>query len=274
MSTSPQKIAAFRQTVQAHARTHKRIVMPWRTTRDPYAILVSEFMLQQTQVERVINYYESFLAHFPDFSSLVAASNTEVLTAWQGLGYNRRALNLKKTAETVVREFESILPRDPPTLEKLPGIGHATARAIAAFAFNAPVVFIETNIRRAFLYHFFPRTRAVDDRTILPLIAAAHPRKNSRAWYYALMDYGAALGKQTRQNPNRRSRHYTRQGRFAGSNRELRGRIIRILLEKHTLTASSLAKKLNESDTRLAPILLALQNEKFIQKNGTSFSLT
>ncbi|MDZ4299655.1 MAG: A/G-specific adenine glycosylase [Candidatus Sungbacteria bacterium] len=248
--------------------------MPWRATRDPYAILVSEFMLQQTQVERVISYYESFLARFPDFASLATASNVEVLTAWQGLGYNRRALNLKKTAEAVIREFDGVLPKDIAALEKLPGVGPATAGAITVFAFNAPSVFIETNIRRVFLYHFFPRARAVNDRTILPLIAAAHPRKNPRAWYYALMDYGAALGKQAHRNPNQRSRHYTNQGRFTGSNRELRGRIIRILLEKHTLTASSLAKQLGESVTRLAPLLAALRNEKFIQKNGKYLSLT
>lgn len=274
MSVTPQKIALFRQTVQAHYRVHGRTAMPWRTTRNPYAILVSEFMLQQTQVERVMGYYPHFLMRFPDLSSLAATSHAELLAAWQGLGYNRRALNLKKTAEMIIRDHGGALPKDPAELEKLPGIGHATAGAVAAFVFNAPTVFIETNIRRAFLYHFFPRSHAVDDRKILPLIAAARPRKNPRTWYYALMDYGAALGKQAHRNPNRRSRHYTRQTRFTGSDRELRGRIIRLLLQKPILTQSSLAKQLGEPNARLAIILVALRSEKFIQKKGRVFSLT
>lgn len=259
--------------VKKHYYSHGRNNLPWRTRIDPYAILVSEFMLQQTQVKRVVDYFERFLASFPNFSSLAVASNKEVLAAWQGLGYNRRALHLKKTAEIVVRDYHGALPQDPAELEKLPGIGHATAGAVAAFAFDAPTIFIETNIRRAFLHHFFPRSHAVDDRKILPLIATAHPRKNSRAWYYALMDYGAALGKKVRQNPNRQSRHYTRQTQFAGSDRELRGRIIRLLLQKNTLTAAALAKNLHEPNQRLARVLIALEREEFIQKNGTLLSL-
>lgn len=234
--------ADFKRAVRKHYRTQGRHGLPWRNTRDPYAILVSEIMLQQTQVSRVEGYYGKFLARFPDFAALAGAGTGELLAAWQGLGYNRRALALRRLAETVMREHGGKLPEDRALLARLPGIGKGTSGSLMAFAFNKPEIFIETNIRRAFIHHFFPRTRrgvtdAELERCIQETLDRAHPRE----WYWALMDYGAALGRAAAKtgsaragsvNPNRRSAHYRKQSAFRGSDRELRGRILRYLLSE------------------------------------------
>ncbi len=226
----------FIRTVRKHYRTQGRHDLPWRKTRDPYAILVSEVMLQQTQVSRVEGYYARFLARFPDFPSLARAATGDVLAAWQGLGYNRRALSLKRLAEIVVRDHGGTLPFGREALEELPGIGKGTSGSLMAFVFNHPEVFIETNIRRVFIHHFFPRMRrGVTDEEIGRYIKRTMDRAHPREWYWALMDYGAARGKDAgnpgpRSNPNRRSAHYRIQSAFKGSDRELRGRILRYLL--------------------------------------------
>ncbi|MDO8600665.1 MAG: A/G-specific adenine glycosylase [bacterium] len=260
------KIRIFRAAVWRYYRMHKR-AMPWRNTRNPYKILVSEAMLQQTQVSRIMEKYPVFIKKFPDFRALVSASPRAVLIAWQGLGYNRRALSLKKCAEIIVREYRGILPRDPAKLEKLPGIGKATAGSIAAFAFNAPVPFIETNIRRVFIHFFFPEKKSVRDEDILEYVAAALPRKKAREWYYALMDYGAMLAK-TISNPNKKSAHYSRQSRFSGSDRELRGKILKFLLQKKSMTFGGMSKMLREPIPRVKKICAALEQDGFIKKRG------
>ena len=144
----------FQKIIYAHYRTHGRI-LPWRFEKDPYKIFVSEVMLQQTQVSRVRKKYGAFLKQFPDFRALSVASVSAVLRAWQGLGYNRRALYLKRAAERIVHAHGGKIPREIGELEALPGIGPATARSIRAFAFNEPDIFIETNIRSAYLHFFF-----------------------------------------------------------------------------------------------------------------------
>lgn len=199
--------------------------LSWRRTRDPYRILISEVMLQQTQVSRVEDYYQKFMARFPDFGALARAKSADVLRLWQGLGYNRRALALHDLAKTVVREYGGALPRDREALEALPGIGSYTAGAVRTFAFNEQECFIETNIRRVFIHFFFPKRKKVNDREILPLITKTCPSERglTRKWYWALMDYGAMLGATMKKNPNRRSAHYAKQSKFSGSDRELRG---------------------------------------------------
>ncbi len=216
--TGPTKeqAAAFRETVYAWCRAHPR-PLPWRETVDPYAILVSEVMLQQTQVDRAVGKYAGFLDRFPDFATLAAAPLQELLAAWQGLGYNRRAVALKKCAEAVTERHGGVLPDSVDDLQALPGIGPYTARAIAAFAFGMPTVFIETNIRAAFIHHFLGDREGVRDAEILPLVAATLDRSHPRAWYNALMDYGAML-KKAHGNPARRSAHHVRQSPFKGSN--------------------------------------------------------
>jgi A/G-specific adenine glycosylase len=258
--------APFNRLIWAHYRKAGRD-LPWRKTRDPYAIFVSEVMLQQTQVGRVEGFYERFLRQFPDFHSLAAAKTKEVLGAWQGLGYNRRALSLKRAAEIVVRDFGGTLPHDRATLESLPGIGKGTSGSLLVFAFNKPEVFIETNIRRVFIHFFFPNVKKVTDGEIERYIERTMDVENPREWYWALMDYGAAMSRST--NPNRRSTHYKKQSVFAGSDRELRGRMLRYVLEKKDrTTVLSLLKVLNAPEDRVRKVAADLAQEGFIVKKG------
>lgn len=222
--------AAFKKTILSYYRRHGRHDLPWRKTTDPYKILVSEIMLQQTQVPRVIPKYRSFLKKFPNVRALARASLADVLSEWQGLGYNRRGLYLKRCAEQVVARFNGVFPADQTALKSLPGIGPATAADLLAFAWNIPVPAIETNIRSVFLHFFFADQSGVSDAELMPLIEKTLDRKNPREWYWALFDYGAFL--KTKTNPNIRSRHYTKQSPFKGSNREQRSRILKLILEK------------------------------------------
>ena len=201
---------------------------PWRETCDPYEILVSELMLQQTQTERVVPKYLNWLQEFPTAQALAQAPFPQVLAAWSGLGYNRRAGYLQSACRQVVEEWGGAFPRTVGELETLPGVGSYTARAVATFAFGQPEVFIETNIRSVYLFFFFSDQEKVSDSQLMPLIQATVYHQDPRRWYYALMDYGARLKKST-ANPNRQSRHYSRQSRFEGSLRQARGAIVRSL---------------------------------------------
>ncbi|HNS65921.1 MAG TPA: A/G-specific adenine glycosylase, partial [Candidatus Woesebacteria bacterium] len=183
-----QEIESFQRYITIWYQKYGRHTLPWRLTTDPYAILVSELMLQQTQVSRVIPKYKVFLKRFPNLKSLKSSSLADVLIFWQGLGYNRRAKYLWQLAKTT-----QILPSSQVELEKLPGIGPYTASAICAFAFNQPTPMIETNIRSVFLYHFFPDQKNVSDRDLVPLVSSAVDQSNPRRWYWALMDYGSYL---------------------------------------------------------------------------------
>ena len=180
------RVSDFKKTVWAHYRKHRRD-FPWRNTKDPYQILVSEIMLQQTQAPRVIGFYDRFLKKFPTASVLANAPLSTVLSLWRGLGYNRRALMLKRATKTI---SDSGMPRTRKELEELPGVGPATAGAVLAYAFQVSTPFIETNIRRTFIHEFFPRRKNVSDEEILPLVEKSLKNVNPREWYYALMDYG------------------------------------------------------------------------------------
>ncbi len=267
----PPSVSAFRRAVLRFYRNHGRD-LAWRRTTDPYCILVSEIMLQQTQVDRVSRKYTAFVAAFPDFPALAAAPLPDLLSAWQGLGYNRRAIALQKCARRVTEEFGGSLPDDPEVLETFPGIGKATAASICAFAFNRPGVFIETNIRRVFIHSFFPEDRQVRDEEILPLVERTLYRKNPRVWYWALMDLGSAL-KQKVPNPNRKSAGYIRQPPFAGSDREIRGKILRILLECPDGKIADLAGKTGCEPVKLRGILAALEKEGFLTVRGSQVRL-
>ena len=264
-------IGRFRTLVWGYYRAHGRD-LAWRRTKNPYRILVSEIMLQQTQVSRVAPFYEKFIKQFPTFRALAEARTADVLHAWQGLGYNRRALALQKIAAMVVRDHNGKLPNDRGVLEALPGIGRGTSGSLLAFIFNEPVVFIETNIRRAFIYHFFPNRENVSDAELEPLIEKALDRRRPREWYYALMDYGAMLGEKSRarsgSNPNARSRHYARQSKFAGSDRELRGRLLRLFLKEKKIAAASLPRKLAEPSARVTRVANGLARDGFLERKG------
>jgi A/G-specific adenine glycosylase len=268
----PVSMEQFRKMVLTHFREHGRD-LAWRKTTDPYHILVSEIMLQQTQVDRVALKYPRFLEVFPDFRSLALAELSAVLNEWQGLGYNRRAIALQKCARRVVDEFEGALPADVDILATFPGIGKATASSICAFAFNMPVVFIETNIRRIFIHFFFGDQETVTDDEIFPLAERALYRKDPCTWYNALMDLGTEL-KTKVPNPNRRSRHYTRQAPFEGSDRKIRGSILRQLLAGESLNENELAVQLSAEPERIRRIVSNLVDEGFIRRSGQSLMIS
>lgn len=234
-------LTAFQKTVRAHYARAKRD-LPWRRTTIPYRILVSEIMLQQTQVDRVMPKYRSFLKRFPSVRALARAPLSDVLREWQGLGYNRRARALHACAKEIVAQHRGRIPTTYEELVPLPGIGPYTAGAVLAFAYNIPTVLIETNIRTAYLHHFFPEREGVRDAELLPYIDATLDQQQPREWYAALMDYGAHL-KRTEGNANVRSRHYTKQSRFRGSDREVRGAILRALARaERPQTSATLAR--------------------------------
>jgi A/G-specific adenine glycosylase len=265
------RIEAFRKTIYAFYRKHPR-KFPWRRTKNPYRILVSEIMLQQTQVERVLAKYLRFIKTFPGFRSLSETSLREVLHVWQGLGYNRRAIALKTIAEIVMEKYQGKLPECPDELAKLPGIGRYSSAAISVFAFNRPAVLIETNIRRVFLHSFFPEMENIKDSEILSLIQSTLDVNNPREWYYALMDYGVMLKKDL-VNPNRRSAHYRTQKSFHGSNRQARGMILRHALQRKTITHKELTDALMMPSDKIDNALEQLVKEGFLKKERKRYSV-
>ena len=220
--------------------------LPWRRTYDPYAIWISEVMLQQTQVSRVDGRWQRWLERFPTVDALAAAAPSDVLEEWQGLGYNRRALSVHRAAQAI-SEAGGIFPQDSKELVKLPGIGPATAAGIRAFAFNLHGVYLETNVRTVFLHELYPQAEGVPDSELVPLVELTCPASAAdavdadgaandatteltpRSWYYALLDYGAYL-KKTIPNPSRRSKSHVKQSRFEGSHRQKRAELLRVLL--------------------------------------------
>src|ERR1700683_3459549 len=286
----------FQERVWAFYREQGRRELPWRVQLTPYGVFVSEIMLQQTQVSRVLGRWERWAVRWPGFRELAAASVAEVLAEWQGLGYNRRALALRAAAQMVVSEFGDELPCDPGLLVRLAGVGAYTAGSVAAFAYNEPVVFIETNIRRVFLHHYGElaagaeedslrtepalarRVRSasfaapgpadgISDAQLRPLVEAGLDRERPREWYWALMDYGADLAKRV-PNPNRRSKHYLVQSRFEGSVRQLRGEVLRRLL-----AGPKAADELGIVDARLEAVLTTLVREGFVTERAGRYSI-
>jgi len=265
-------IAEFQHAIHEHYRLHGR-KMPWRETADPYEILVSEIMVPQTQSDRVVPKYREFLDSFPTLQRLAGASLQEVLGRWQGLGYNRRGKYLHDAAREIVDRFNAEVPRSTRELRTLPGIGPYTAGAIRAFAFNAPAVFVETNIRRVFIHLFFAGRESITDREILSLVGITLDCEDPRAWYYALMDYGAYLAR-VFGNANRRSAHYQRQDPFAGSVREVRGMIVRILTANRQLEVSELERQAAPGDSRFPTALDGLVRDGMIQLDGDLVSVS
>lgn len=290
---SPSKIQKFKEIVTGYYQKQGRHDLPWRpTTRnaskgmkgiDPYIIWVSEIMLQQTQVDRVVPFFKNWMKKFPTIISLANASQTDILKLWKGLGYNSRALRMKQTAQTIVKDYKGRFPADYNELQKLPGIGPYTAGAICAFAYNQPITIIETNIRRVFLRHFFEDTNNVHDNEILDLVTQTLDTKNPQTWYWALMDYGSYLGralklKGKKYNPNIQSRHYTKQSKFIGSDRQIRGKILEILLQQKSHKISfeklvTLLSSLSSDADRIEMIIDQLEKEYFIEIKNNYINL-
>ncbi len=222
-------IPDFQRIILEWYRNNRRD-MPWRDAQDPYEVLVSEVMLQQTQVARVLPKYELFLAEFPTFATLADAPDAKLLSVWEGLGYWRRALYIRDSAKMIVEEFDGIFPSDTSTLQKLPGVGPYTANAVACFAFGSAEPFLDTNIRRVYLHFFFPEGDAVPDSQIMDVAREAVRADNPREWHYALLDYGATVLRGS--TINRRSSHYSRQSAFDGSFRSFRTKAVRYLLTR------------------------------------------
>lgn len=248
--------------------------LPWRTPEqsgvyDPYEILVSEIMLQQTQVPRVVPKYLEFLKAFPDVQTLSRSSLGDVIRAWQGLGYNRRAKFLYQAAQKIMTDFEGNLPISIAMLETLPGVGKNTAGAICVYAYNQPVVFIETNIRTVYIHHFFNDQDDVDDKKILDIVAQTIDYENPRVWYWALMDYGTYLKSQV-GNSSRQSKSYVKQSKFEGSKRQIRGAVLRNLATD-TYSLTQLSKLV--PDERLHQVIDELEKEGLIVEIKSAYAL-
>jgi A/G-specific adenine glycosylase len=265
-------IVTFRRRVWAYYKKHGRHDLPWRQTRDPYEILVSEVMLQQTQVKRALSFYTEFTKRFPTATHLAKAPLSAVLKVWQGLGYNRRAKLLHEATRVVVEKYGGTFPKIAKELELLPGIGSYSARAVAAFAFNTPDVIVETNIRTAVTHHFFKHKKKISDGEIEKVLARALPKGRAREWYWALMDYGAHL-KQSGVRLNSKSKHYTTQPQFRGSLREARGAILKELAKGAQKEPRLLGLLGDDRIPQSKVALAALQKEGFIQKRGRVYTL-
>jgi len=265
-------ITAFKQFIWKYYRDNGR-QFAWRNIDDPYGIVISEIMLQQTQTYRVAPKYDLWIQAFPDFATLAQAPLRDVLTAWQGLGYNRRGMYTQKIAQKVMDEFNGELPSDPEILITFPGIGRNTAGSINAFAFNKPVVFIETNIRAVFIHSFFKDKDKVHDNELLPLIAQTVDQENPREWYYALMDYGVFL-KQQCKNPSRKSAHHTKQSKFEGSDRQIRGQVIRLLTtQPMPMSIEQLVGACNKDALRVQNIVDQLCSELLLKCDGDLYRI-
>lgn len=236
--------------------------LPWRKPEpdgklDPYAVLVSEIMLQQTQVDRVTPKFEAFMAAFPAVEQLAQASLHDVFTHWNGLGYNRRAKYLHEAARALAgRPF----PRSIKELTELHGVGYNTAAAVLTYAFNQPHVFVETNIRTVVIHHFFADASPVTDKEITGKLTGLLAGQSSpRDFMWAMMDYGTYLKKSGVHNLAQ-SKHYTKQSAFAGSVRQLRGEVLRRAAARQSL--GELHAEI--SDERLDDVLAVLAQEGLI----------
>lgn len=244
--------------------------MPWRRDTRPYYVLVSEIMLQQTQVDRVIPKFEAFIAAFPDVDTLANAPLANVLTLWSGLGYNRRAKFLHEAAKKIVGDFKGIFPDTSEELTALPGVGVNTAGAILAYSFNQPVVYIETNVRTVYFYHFFEDDGSVTDRQLREIAEQTIDTENPREWYWAIMDYGSYL-KRNGAGRNDKSHHYKKQSALKGSVREVRGQILRELTKKD-LELSELRMNI-EADERFPEALNGLRKDGLVKETDGQLHL-
>lgn len=246
--------------------------MPWREDTRPYFVLVSELMLQQTQVSRVIPKFQAFIAKFPDEATLASASLADVLTQWQGLGYNRRAKYLHEAAKMIVRDFAGAFPTTRDQLLELPGVGKNTAGAVQAYSFNQPALFVETNIRTVYIHHFFHDQSAISDAQILEKLAATIDQENPRVFYQALMDYGTWLKANGVRN-NASSKHYKKQAPLKGSVREVRGHLVAWLAAEGDQPLAE-AERRYHGDARFEVALAGLKKDGLVALHHSKLHLT
>ncbi len=275
-------VGDFHRTLLSFGRYGYR-PMPWRDTRDPYRILVSEVMLQQTQVSRAMERYPRFIERFPTVRALAEAPLGAVLREWSGLGYNRRAKYLHQCAKRVIEDHDGKFPRTYDALVSLPGIGRSTAGALLAFAFGRDTPMIDTNIRRILIRVFFKGKKKIPtDDELYAFAESIIPPGKGRAWNHAMLDLGATLcsarghssdcplmrlhgpvGDSTWKRP---------QKKFAGSNRYYRGKALRALASEGSMSETRLVRLLAGCDDP-SGVLLALRSEDLIEKRGRNYRL-
>lgn len=245
--------------------------MPWREDTRPYFVLVSELMLQQTQVDRVIPKFNAFIAAFPTEEALALASLAEVLILWQGLGYNRRAKYLHDAAKMITTDYNGVFPTTYDQLLRLPGVGPNTAGAIMTYAYNQPLVFIETNVRTVYFEHWFADQDSVSDDELRLVVGKTLDYEHPREFYWALMDYGSWL---KRQGAGRlgQSKHYKKQAALKGSVREIRGQIVRVL-SSGDLPQEELERVVTY-DERFAPALAGLLRDGLVTQTKSILHLS
>lgn len=243
----------------------------WREVINPYYVLVSEYMLQQTQVNRVIDYFNNFISIFPTFEVLALADQSEVLKMWIGLGYNRRAIFLHQAVKEIYFGLQQVIPQDIKRLKMIKGIGEYTAAALLTYVYNMPTVFVETNVRTVFFIIFqeFFQKNNKDDKEIKNIIEKIIDRQNPRIWYYALMDLGTQFKKIYKNKDIHKSNTYKKQSLFKNSNRELRGKILKILTYEKKIFFSDLCLLIN--DTRIEKCLEQLKKELFLTIDDCGF---
>ena len=270
MTIHKKDIHSFAKALAQYHITYGLRDLPWRNTKNPYYILVSEIMLQQTQVARVEEKYKTFIQTFPTVGDLARAPQSEVLRLWSGLGYNRRAKFLQQCAQGIVKDYKGVVPKTIEELCTLPGIGPYTARAVCAFAYNTPSVLFETNIRTVFIHHFFPNAKEkIADTMLAPYVEKTIDTKNPRVWYWLLMDYGSYL-KSIGIKTHTKSTMFTKQKKFDGSLRQVRGGIMKLLIQKpHTKQA--LLKHFTKKEDQVEMALAELVAENLIHKQGRNF---
>jgi A/G-specific adenine glycosylase len=265
-------IDKFRKTVYSYFEAHGRS-FPWREDLNPWGIVVSEFMLQQTQTSRVIHYWKHWMERWPSPAALARENLETALKEWSGLGYNRRCRFLLECARAIAEKPGGMVPQSPEELLKLPGIGHYTAGAIACFAYNHPSVFIETNIRSAALHFFFPAKTGIKDEELYPILQKSLDPENPRIWYWALMDYGAGV-KKKEANPGRRSAGYVRQSPFEDSFRKLRGQLVRTLAAEGPAGTPELKSRTGLEEEEIYRVLGALEKDGMVAEKEGIYSIS
>lgn len=241
--------------------------MPWRETPSAYYVVVSELMLQQTQVARVMTKFTAFIERFATFEVLARAAQSEVIEMWAGLGYNRRARFLHQIAQHIVQHG---IPTTQRGWQDLPGIGCNTAGAIMAYVYNEPVVYVETNIRTVIIHEYYPDEIDVDEQQIYDIVQQTVDVDHPREWYWAMMDYGADL-KARGFRYNARMKQYKKQSALKGSVREVRGQIVDVLRKESSIERSQLEERF---DGRLSAALDGLMRDGIVSESNQIFSLT
>lgn len=258
---------AFQHKILVWYEQNKRD-LPWRHTTNPYRIMVSEIMLQQTQVDRVIPKYEAFLKAFPNIWDLAEAPTSQVLELWSGLGYNGRAIRLQEAAKIICKRYSGQVPKNRDALLDLPGIGPYTANAILSFACNLPYPCMDTNIRRIIL-HELKLSEKTSAEHLYAIAESLIPEGLSRDWHNALMDYGSSMltTKATGIKP------LTTQSKFFHSRRWYRGQILKLLVKEKELTIKELAQRLEKSSEEIEDIAKELEKNKLIARKKEKIML-